>query len=172
MDMTPNFIQCREFDQTERKFEIFLSKDFSSLKKITQVYCFVVNVDKTKIMLCHHKRAGWLLPGGTTEEGESVDDTLRRELIEEGNVEIYIDKKVPFYFQRAFVKDKTGKWIFKGNQIRYVGLLKEDNIFVKDPDGGIIAVDWFNIGELEKHLQWGKTGDMIEEHLLEYIEML
>ena len=59
--------------------------------------CRAAIVDKNKILLIHRFRKGeeyFVLPGGHVEPGESEEETLIRELKEETNLDIKIDKKL------------------------------------------------------------------------------
>ena len=52
-------------------------------------------LDKDRMLLIAHEKDGdiyWLLPGGGVNFGESLEDALRRELLEELNISVKIDK--------------------------------------------------------------------------------
>lgn len=44
----------------------------------------------------------WDIPGGSHELGESLEDTCRRELIEETGYEVAIDSMIPFHFEQVW----------------------------------------------------------------------
>lgn len=55
----------------------------------------VIDNDKSTVLLMHRKRDGrefWVFPGGGVEEGESVEEAVRRELREETTIEISIER--------------------------------------------------------------------------------
>ena len=53
------------------------------------VYFLPQNPETREIFIVHHKKAGkWLAPGGHIELGETVDQTLRREVYEELGYEL------------------------------------------------------------------------------------
>ena len=52
-------------------------------------------LDKDRMLLIAHEKDGdiyWLLPGGGVDFGESLEDALKRELLEELNISVKIDK--------------------------------------------------------------------------------
>ena len=53
------------------------------------VGCLVRNA-KEEVLLIRHHRRGWEIPQGRVEEGENLVEALRREVREEGGVEIEI----------------------------------------------------------------------------------
>lgn len=81
----------------------------------------IFNQDKSKVLVIHMDRInGWGLPGGHIEEGEEMDDTMRRELFEECGVEPESLKEAGFFYH------SSGKIV-----LAYTGTLKSDDIISK-----------------------------------------
>jgi ADP-ribose pyrophosphatase YjhB (NUDIX family) len=61
--------------------------------KKTRIRVAALVVRDGKILLAEHEKGGrryWLLPGGGMEYGESVEETLKRELVEEAGLDIEV----------------------------------------------------------------------------------
>lgn len=59
--------------------------------KNTRIRVAALIIRNGRILLAEHEKGGrryWLLPGGGVEYGESVEEALKRELIEEAGLEI------------------------------------------------------------------------------------
>jgi len=59
----------------------------------TRIRVAALIVRDDKILLAEHEKGGrryWLLPGGGMEYGESTEETLKRELLEESGLEIEV----------------------------------------------------------------------------------
>jgi 8-oxo-dGTP pyrophosphatase MutT (NUDIX family) len=52
------------------------------------VRAVVLDGENRVFLVLHSYVAGWHLPGGGVEVGESISDALRRELMEEGRIEV------------------------------------------------------------------------------------
>lgn len=61
----------------------------SSPKHSVVVSCLVRN-EKEEVLLIRHVRRGWEIPQGRVEEGENLVEALKREVREEGGVEIEV----------------------------------------------------------------------------------
>ena len=69
----------------ENKVEFYLSSDFKFDAPVTTVHGFFFNKDK-KLLLVHHVKRGWEVPGGHVEKGEDFRDAMSRELFEEAQM--------------------------------------------------------------------------------------
>jgi len=84
-------------------------KDLDTFKGITdfnQIYgvCFVDD----KIVICFNKSLGfWVLPGGTPEAGETIEQALAREIMEEAGLRLISYK--PLGVQEVFGDGKIRK---------------------------------------------------------------
>ncbi|HTV33218.1 MAG TPA: NUDIX domain-containing protein [Methylocella sp.] len=59
----------------------------------------VIDKDERIFLISHTYVPGWHLPGGGVEHGETAIEALRRELMEEGNIELIDPPKLfGFYF--------------------------------------------------------------------------
>ena len=124
---------------------------FDRVKEYNQIYgiCFVGN----KIVICYNKSLRfWVLPGGTPEEGETIEQALAREIMEEAGLRLISYK--PIGVQEVFGDGKVRK------QLRAVCVCEkvaEHN----DPCDDISEVKLVDIGEIEKYITWGEIGNHI-----------
>jgi len=159
--------------EKEYKFDIYLSEEFPPMDRIKQVYALVISKDKQNVLLVYNREGLWLLPGGTVEEGESVANTLIREVKEETNRDVQAESIQPFFYQEAFQKGEGGQWDSKGYQVRLLVFVDKDNEFESDPDNGdIIKAEWIPVKDIQKYIDWQETTTMISEHIGEYIQKM
>lgn len=143
-------------------FEYSEADSFDSLDKTkcTQTYgvCFYGD----KIVIGYNgKKNTWGLIGGTIEKGEKFDETLKREIKEESNMEIL--SYLPIGYQKA--KDtRDNSFVY---QLRYVCLVKPYGPFVSDPAGSITKVKLINPKDYKQYFDWGEIGDRIIERAIE-----
>jgi 8-oxo-dGTP pyrophosphatase MutT (NUDIX family) len=81
----------------KRLSEGSLTKDENSASHFC-AYFLPFNLQTKQVMFGHHKKSGkWLSPGGHIDGGESLFDTLNREIEEElGVKDFFIERPVPF----------------------------------------------------------------------------
>ncbi|MEM4215046.1 MAG: NUDIX hydrolase [Candidatus Pacearchaeota archaeon] len=129
------------------------TKDFSKIKPITQVYGVCFN-DKGKVLIVKPGKE-WGLPGGTPEKGEDFEETLKREALEEGDVEIY-DLR-PLGYQKVWIT--KNKAIY---QLRYFARISKVKKQTIDPATRKVNKRKFiQPKEFLKYCPWGKIGKEI-----------
>ncbi len=96
----------------------------------------------------------WELIGGHVDAGETFEEALHRELMEEMNVEKVIDRVVHSFM---FLQNRNGK-VLPTIEIIFRCHLK-DKLQIPQPDGEECeCADWFNLGEAEQKFASRKSG--------------
>lgn len=120
--------------------------------KITQVsaYCLF----NGKLVLVRNKR-GWGIPGGHPESGETVEQTLARELNEEADIKEnqYTAKLIGW--MKAEDPNNQGAEGKEYAQLRYLVTLNTLPKFV--PDEEIFERTLIEIDDFSKYISWGKS---------------
>lgn len=128
-------------------------------EKITQHYgvCFYGE----KIVVCWHgKKEEWTLPGGKVEAGESLEQTLLREVAEETNMSVI--SHAPIGYQEVFREDGTSVI-----QLRSVCTVEPIGGFVADKDGSITKIEYIDAKDWNDYIHWGDVGKRILERAQE-----
>lgn len=136
-----------------------------NLDHVTQAYGLCVLTGRKSFILVHNsKRGTWGYPGGGKESGETLEETMRRELLEETGLEAKTIKPIGY----QTVTDSTGNHL--SIQVRYFCIIKNSGLQgyktkrVIDPDEG--EVDMIKAIPLSwKHYfpDWGEIGDKIQQ---------
>ncbi|UZE93700.1 MAG: NUDIX domain-containing protein [Candidatus Pacearchaeota archaeon] len=129
--------------------------DFSKIKPISQVYgvCFS---KEGKICIIKNPRKHWGLPGGKPEKGENFDQTLKREVKEEADIEI--KDITPLGYQKVYHKD-TKKTFY---QLRYAAIISKIKPQTIDPSEKRIPKRKFiKPKDFLKYCPWGPIGKKI-----------
>jgi len=149
--------QITNIDGKEVVFEWMKGVDFKRYNPITQSYGIVFNKNGEVLIGRAGVQSSWNLPGGTIEGEETPLDALKRELIEEVDIEVFcaselgllkvygtIDKEKVFYQARYVVFD-------------YICLEQ-----TPDPAKNILWDRKFvAIDKISKYVKWGKTGEVM-----------
>src|SRR3989344_7505183 len=129
--------------------------DVDNYKPVTQVYGICLDKDN-KILVIKDKR--WQIPGGTPEKGESFIETLKREMLEEAQVEV--DDLVPLGVQEVQYPNNTDK--NQGDlfyQYRYIARVKKINPMQADPaTGREYERKFVSFDEIDEYVKWGGVG--------------
>ncbi|MCF7834282.1 MAG: NUDIX domain-containing protein [Candidatus Pacebacteria bacterium] len=125
--------------------------------------CYGVCFYDDKIIIVYNKEKNvWGIIGGTIEKGETFEETLKREVKEESNMEII--KAIPIGYQKVTdPKDKD----FVLYQLRYACAVRPYGPFVADPTGSVTEIKIINPKDYKKYFYWGKIGESIFKRALE-----
>lgn len=129
---------------------------FGQFSPITQVYGIIFN-GKGEILICRESKDGsWQIPGGHPEKDETIEETLKRELFEEVDVEIENIK--PIGVQKVTFPDDPDKdkAIY---QVRCIAKLK--NLLPQTPDpasGNTWERKFVLANKINEYVKWGETG--------------
>ena len=123
---------------------------------ITQVYgiCF----DRHhKILICKKPLEPWSLPGGKPIPGETMVETLKRELLEEVDATVEAVRLLGF-------QEIDGEYY----QARCIANITELLPQTLDPDTGLqFERKMVSLGEIGKYINWGDRGKVMFEQAVE-----
>lgn len=108
------------------------------------------------------KEREWGFIGGKREEGETFEETLRREIQEESNMEVL--SFLPIGYQKVIKEDGSFKY-----ELRYVCKVKPLGAFVSDPAGVVTEIKYIDPKDYKEYINWGKIGDRLVERALELL---
>jgi len=104
------------------------------------VRAVVLDGDSRVFLVKHSYVSGWHLPGGGVEVGETVADALRRELVEEGRIELTGEPALQGVFLNGRVSRRDHVAVYLVRQFR------QDRL--PEPNREIIACGFFDVGAL------------------------
>ena len=140
------------------------SFDNLDISKCSQCYgvCFCGD----KIVIGRRLAGHWGLIGGTIEKGETFEQTLRREIIEESNMRIL--SFLPIGYQEVWRPDGSSNC-----QLRFACKVEPIGKFESDPaDGGITEIKLIDPKDYKKYFDWGKVGERIMKRAIELHKLL
>lgn len=124
-------------------------------------YCFC----EGKLLVVFDKdKKTWAPPGGHIESGETVEEAVVREVLEESNMRVL--KHAPLGFQAITEPTKITK------QSRSVCIVEPIGPFVADPDGDIIDIKLIDPKDAKQYFDWGEVGDHLLKRAMEIVESL
>lgn len=136
------------------------SFDDLDISKCTQTYGVCFYDDKMVVAHNGHKDI-WGLVGGTIEKGEIFEETLRREIGEESNMEILSFK--PIGYQKV-TDTRDNSEIY---QLRFLCIVRPYGPFIEDPAGAVTEIKLIDPKDYKQYFDWGEIGERIVERALE-----
>ncbi len=104
------------------------------------VRAVVLDADGRVFLVKHSYVAGWHLPGGGVEVGESVMEALKRELVEEGRIEVVGEPALHGMFFNSHVSRRDHVAVFVVRDFR------QDRL--PEPNREIVASGFFAVAAL------------------------
>lgn len=121
-------------------------------------YCFCGD----KMVLVNHPKSGWMPPGGKIEEGESYQEAVVREVLEETNMKVLHHELI------GFQDNHEPHRIVR--QTRSFCIVEPMGDFVSDPDGEIMEIKLIDPEDHKKYFDWGEIGERMMERAMEMRE--
>lgn len=131
--------------------------DMEAFRPFTQVYGVCFN-EKGEILVHNDEDSPWGIPGGSPEEGETPEETLKRELLEESDVEV-VDCQLLGGQMVEIPNNPNKKEGDRFFQLRYACMIDKVLEQTPDPDNGRIHGRKFVPKErINKEVKWGNSG--------------
>lgn len=125
-----------------------------------QVY--IIGDVNSKVPIVHYKTGDKdNLPGGKTEQGETVDNTIRREIKEEINCKVL--SWYPIGYQKN--KEPSGKVAY---QLRVRAKLEKVGNLTEDIGGSVVGYSLVDLDDLNGRIQYGDIGERMVSLIKEY----
>lgn len=164
MNITENYIGK---SGTAYKIEYSDADSFDHLPKdrVKQTYgvCFYEN---EMVIGYGGQKKDWGLIGGTIEPGETFEQTLKREIQEESNMEVL--SSIPIGYQKVTTISNQS-FVY---QLRYACRVRPYGPFVSDPAESIVEIKLIDPAEYKKYFDWGKIGERIISRATELKKLL
>lgn len=123
-------------------------------------YCFCDG----RLVIVNNGAHGWQPPGGHTEAGETVQETVACEVKEETNMRVIKQRLIGYQdiFEPQGITSQT----------RSVCIVEPYGDFISDPDGDITEIKLIDPGDYKQYFDWGKIGDRVMARATELIDRL
>ena len=132
-------------NQVRRKFEPLLRRIFHVYFLLVRgmtlgVRAVVLDSENRVFLVRHSYISGWYLPGGGVDLGESMEQAMRRELKEEGDIDLTADAALHGIFLNSHVSRRDHVAVYVVRQFR------QDR--VPEPNHEIVECGFFAINAL------------------------
>lgn len=109
----------------------------------------------TQILMIQDKLGRWSIPKGHVEEGESIEQTAKREITEEtGLTDLRLIEKLD---KLHFFYRKEGKLIFMTTYVFLIEALGNTDAIIPEQSEGIADVKWFDSEKALELIEYRET---------------
>ncbi|MBR3002556.1 MAG: NUDIX domain-containing protein [Clostridia bacterium] len=127
--------------------------------QVKEKACGCIIVEDGKVLLIQQKSKAWGFPKGHVEFNEKEDQTAKREVKEETNLEVKIFKNKRYEIN--YITDK-------GNQKQVIFFLaKRTDGELKMQESEIIDIQWFEFAKAIKRLSYDNTRELLKRVIAE-----
>lgn len=142
---------------TVYRFEYFECDSFEHLPQDEITQCYAAAFHGDKIVIVHNsKKDTWGLVGGSVEQGETIEETLVREIQEESNMRVVSHK--PIGYQRVTDMSSVEKPFY---QLRFFAIVEPCGPFESDPADSIDRMLEIDPRDHKQYFDWFEIGDAI-----------
>ena len=122
------------------------------MKKEKSCGCIIIN-DKNEVLLIHHNVGHWDFPKGHVEEGETEIETAIREVKEETNIDVEINKNYRYSTQYSPKEDVIKEVIY------FLAKNINDNREAQLEE--VSEVKWFNFNDAIKQITFDNSREIL-----------
>ena len=145
--------------------------EMNRFQPCTQVYAVCFNTHNDILVIDDSGQGLWKIPGGTPEAGETPEQTLARELLEEADVALA--EMLPIGVQRveAFFPNKNHPNVY--HQWRFTGRIVK--ILSQTPDpatGNIHARKFIPLNKVNDVVNWGDPGKAMFRAAIAFLDQM
>lgn len=127
------------------------------MKKEKSCGAIIVN-NENKILVIKHKQGHWAFPKGHTEDNETELETALREVKEETNLDITIDKSI-----REVITYSPKEGVLK-DVVYFLGKSKEENVILQESE--VVDYLWLSYEECQERLTYQNDKDILKNIFL------
>ena len=139
----------------------FDADNFDNIPKELVLKAHAVCFWNEKILLVKHPDWNiWGIPGGTREPGESIEETLSREIFEETNCEML--ECMPIGYQKIVTPDNEIHY-----RLQYICNVKSIGPFKFDSGGKINEIKWIDPKDFRKYIEKKEFKEVVIERALD-----
>ena len=154
-DLTGSFSYRGREHEHHINFEWYDITSKADLPDIKWQQVYIVGNLNGKVPVVEYENDPYNLPGGRTEDNETIEQTASREVQEELNCKL--TSWVPIGYQKLFENNEE-----IGNQLRIYAELEKLGEFESDPAGTVIGYKLVDVDELNSTINWQEKGERIQ----------
>ena len=135
---------------TDTKGKVVVKPENEIIHPRISVYAVILN-DQDQILMIRSKwNTNWILPGGGVEEGESIEEAVIRECMEEVGYRIVLDEK-PFLTGRShFYDDVLHHKFYSSSNYMFIGRIVAEERIEGGIEGEVDEISWVKLSELNE----------------------